>query len=458
MTSALAPSGAPAPATSGRPRRRPAPPAQAPAHPPHQIAAQHLLLLYGLLAALALALALARLASGPWFHVYNPRELGLIDGWPVSWESTYYTDHLPTFASDARPGFGISPVHYRTLLPLFLAAQLYAWSGAAFWSFAAVDLLFWGLAGIAGLHLALRLGATPLAAALAGLLTVASPVLASHMWRHDLHVADFAGLPIALWAAVVLVDEPRPPLQLSGALAVLLLLLSLSYQYQWLVAPLAFVLCATQPRIGWRRGALVMLGAVALYAVLTAASQALFRVAVGDPTTWTGAVVAPSRAILGPLIGRPYAGPGVQRGRRPAPGPGADRRRLARLPPPRPGGRPRRGLPAGAPDAPAVGHRHAHRPRRPPGLPRALDGGPLLSPGRRRGRRCLRRRRGGRRARPAPLALGRRRGRAGPGPGVRRRDQPRSGGPSRLRPGLVALLHPHVQPLLGWPGAVDWAG
>jgi hypothetical protein len=302
VTSALAPSApSPAPVSSGRSRPRPAPPAQAPAHPPHQIAGQHLLLLYSLLAALALALALARLASGPWFHVYNPRELGLIDGWPVSWESTYYTDHLPTFASDARPGFGISPVHYRTLLPLFLAAQLYAWSGAAFWSFAAVDLLFWGLAGIAGLHLALRLGATPLAAALAGLLTVASPVLASHMWRHDLHVADFAGLPIALWAAVVLVDEPRPPLQLSGALAVLLLLLSLSYQYQWLVAPLAFVLCATQPRIGWRRGALVMLGAIALYAVLTAASQALFRVAVGDPTTWTGAVVAPSRAILGPL-------------------------------------------------------------------------------------------------------------------------------------------------------------
>jgi hypothetical protein len=87
-----------------------------------------------------------------------------------------------------------------------------------------------------------------------------------------------------------------------GALAVLLLLLSLSYQYQWLVAPLAFVLCATQPRIGWRQGVLVTLGAVGLYAILTAATQALFRVAVGDPTTWTGAVVAPSRALLVPLL------------------------------------------------------------------------------------------------------------------------------------------------------------
>ena len=457
MTSALAPS-APAAATSGGPRRRPAPPARTPAHPPHQIAAQHLLLLYGLLAALALALALARLASGPWFHVYNPRELGLIDGWPVSWESTYYTDHLPTFASDARPSFGISPVHYRTLLPLFLAAQLYAWSGAAFWSFAAIDLLFWGLAGIAGLHLALRLGATPLAAALAGFLTVASPVLASHMWRHDLHVADFAGLPIALWAAVVLVDEPRPPLQLSGALAVLLLLLSLSYQYQWLVAPLAYVLCATQPRIGWRRGALVMLGAVALYAVLTAASQALFRVAVGDPTTWTGAVVAPSRAILGPLGAA----------RTPAQAYSAVAALLPDLEQLGAVWRAYHPLVLGAGLGGAfllgrrmlllLGDRHAHRSRRPPGLPCTLDGGPLLSPGRRRGRRCLRRRRGRRRARPAPLALGRRRGRAGPGPGVRRRDQPRSGRPPRLRPGLVALLHPHVQPLLGWPGAVDWAG
>ena len=90
------------------------------------------------------------------------------------------------------------------------------------------------------------------------------------MWRHDLHVADFAGLPIALWAPWCWwMSRARPCL--SGALAVLLLLLSLSYQYPWLVAPLAFVLCATQPRIGWRRGALVMLGAIALYAVLTAA-------------------------------------------------------------------------------------------------------------------------------------------------------------------------------------------
>src|SRR5262245_33818288 len=149
---------------------------------------------YATFAILALVLGTARLATGPWFHVYNPREVRLMDGWPVSWEATYYTDHLPTFTSAVPPGFGISGVHYRTLLPLFLVAQVYAWTGMAYWAFAAVDLLFWCLAGIATFHLALRLGARPWAAGLSGLVATASPVLVSHMWRHDLHVVDFASL------------------------------------------------------------------------------------------------------------------------------------------------------------------------------------------------------------------------------------------------------------------------
>ena len=289
-------------------RRRPSGGARAAeAHPPAPAAAagaippRLTLLLVAVLMALPLVLGGARLLTGPWFHQYNPREMSLVDGYPVSWEATYYTDHLPTFASAARPGFGISPVHYRTLIPLFVAAQLYAWTGHAYWSFAATDLLFWGLAGVATVFLALRLGSRPWAAALGGLLVSASPVLISHMWRHDLHTADFAGLPIALWAATVLVDEPRPRWQLAGGLSLVLLLLSLSYQYQWLVAPLAFVLCATQPRIGWLRGAAITAAAVAGFLALTAASEALFRVSVGDPTSWTGATVAPSSALLGRL-------------------------------------------------------------------------------------------------------------------------------------------------------------
>ncbi|MDQ3700890.1 MAG: hypothetical protein M3442_08220, partial [Chloroflexota bacterium] len=259
------------------------------------------LLLYLVLAAVAITLGTARLVTGPWFHVYNPRELSLIDGWPVSWESTYYVEHLPTFASSQRPTIGISAVHYRTLLPLFLAAQLYAWTGQVFWSLAAVDLFFWFVAGVAGFHLSLRLGARPWPAALSALLIVASPVLVSHMWRHDLHAADFSGLPIGLWAALVLVDEPRPRWQLSAGLAVLLLMLSLSYQYQWLMVPLAFVLCATQRRVGLRWGAVVLGAALLLFLGATAGSEALFRYGVGEPTAWTGAVVHPSAEILGRL-------------------------------------------------------------------------------------------------------------------------------------------------------------
>lgn len=261
------------------------------------------LLLYGVIAVLAVSLGLARLATGPWFHIYNPRELRLIDGWPVSWEATYYTDHLPTFASGQRPGFGVSPVHYRTLLPLFLAAQLYAWAGRAFWSFAAVDLFFWVSAGVSGYHLALRLGVRPWGAALSGLLLTASPVLVSHMWCQDLHVANFASLPVGLWTAMVLVDEPRPRWQLAGGAALLLLLLSLSYQYQWLLVPLLFVLCATQPRVGVRAGAVIIAAALLLFAGATAASEALFRAAVGNPTAWPGAVVHPSRELVSQLVG-----------------------------------------------------------------------------------------------------------------------------------------------------------
>lgn len=202
------------------------------------------------------------------------------------------------------PGVRRLPLHYRTLLPLFLAAQLYAWSGRAFWSFAAVDLFFWATAGVSGYHLALRLGARPWAAALSGLLLIASPVLVSHMWRQDLHVANFAGLPVGLWAALVLVDEPRPRWQLAGGTALLLLLLlSLSYQYQWLLVRLIFVLCASQPRVGIRVGAAVIAAALLLFASATAASEALFRAAIGDPTVWPGAVVHPSRELMGQLLG-----------------------------------------------------------------------------------------------------------------------------------------------------------
>jgi hypothetical protein len=252
---------------------------------------------YLLLAVLTLFLGLSRYLSGPWFHVYHPWETSLLEGKPLAWEAVYYTDLFPAFTSDLPTRFGIAPVHYRTLLPLYLVAALSTWTGSAYWSFAAVDLFFWFLAGVATLHLARRLGATPWAALLGALLLVASPLLISHMWRHDLHPANFASMPLCLWAAVALVDDHRRPLLLPLALSAVLVFASLSYQYQWVLAPLILILCATNPRLGLLRGVAVTLGAVALYVLATAVLNDLFRRAVGPPTEWSYVASQPGTMI-----------------------------------------------------------------------------------------------------------------------------------------------------------------
>lgn len=99
------------------PRRRDQPPTSYRAH----------LALCLTLGALALLLGLSRFVTGPWFHVYHPPETSLLEGRPVSWEAVYYTDHLPTFTAGAPPRLGIAPVHYRTLLALYLAATFYTY-------------------------------------------------------------------------------------------------------------------------------------------------------------------------------------------------------------------------------------------------------------------------------------------------------------------------------------------
>jgi hypothetical protein len=257
---------------------------------------------YLVLAVLTLALGLSRLVTGPWFHTYHPWETSLLERKPLAWEAVYYTDQFPTFTADLPARFGIAPVHYRTLLPLFLAATLSTWTGSAYWSFAAVDLLFWFVGAVAGYHLARRLGASDWAAFLGALLLVASPLLISHMWRHDLHPANFASMPLCLWAAVALVDEERRPWRLTLGLSLVLVYASLSYQYQWVLAPMVLILCATQPRLGPLRGAAVAGGAVLLYVAATEAIGMFFEHAVGAPTEWNYVASQPGSMIAGRVL------------------------------------------------------------------------------------------------------------------------------------------------------------
>src|SRR5947208_3005531 len=164
---------------------------------------------YAALGLLTLALGLARFEMGPWYHTYHPPEVSLLEGWPAGWEVIYYTDEFPNFLGNPSSRFGIAPVHYRTYLTLYLSTLLYALTGSAYWSLALVDLCFWWLAGVATYHLARRLRASEVAAGLSALLAVASPLLVSHMWREDLHPANFASLPLGAWAAVTLIDQHR---------------------------------------------------------------------------------------------------------------------------------------------------------------------------------------------------------------------------------------------------------
>lgn len=254
------------------------------------------------LACVVAGLGLARLASGPWYQVYAPLGGRLLEGWPTSWEAIYYLVHFPTFLGDAPPWLGISAVQQRTLLHLYLASALYAWTGSAFWSLAAVDLMFWFLAGIAGYHVALRLGAAPWAAALNALMTVASPILVSNMWRHDLHVANFATMPLGLWAAMVLVDEHHSRRRLAATLGLLLLLLSLTYQYQWILIPLFVVLLTASPRVTPRQALAVALGATLLYLIATAAlGAALAMVGLGASVGELKAVSQPGELLAARL-------------------------------------------------------------------------------------------------------------------------------------------------------------
>ena len=128
----------------------------------------------------------------------------LLEGWPAQWEVVYFLQLLPNFAGDGPPLDGLAPVHQRALIEMYVTGALYAWTGSVYWSFALVDLAGWAIAGIATFHLGLRLGCGRLAVLLGAVLVVTSPLFASRMWTHVFHPAEFASLPVGLWAALTL--------------------------------------------------------------------------------------------------------------------------------------------------------------------------------------------------------------------------------------------------------------
>jgi hypothetical protein len=224
--------------------------------------------------------------------------------------------HLPSFLGDGPPAAGFSLVHRRVLVELWAAAVLAVWTGSAYWGMALVDLAGWILAGVATYHLGRRLGLEAWPSALGAILVVGSPLLVSNMWAHVFHVAEFASLPVGLWAGLVLLQPalttgPRTGpggtrvLLVQGlGLGAVLLVLGLTYQYQWVVAPLMAVAAVTWPgvtRPARRRG----LGALAVAMVVYVIASLVLRVAIdlvlpsvpGD--VYAQAVSQPGQLLLG---------------------------------------------------------------------------------------------------------------------------------------------------------------
>lgn len=259
--------------------------------------------LYVVLALLVAGLGLARLVTGPWYHLYNPKDGVLLEGWPAEWEVLYYVQHLPTMLGNTSPAFGVAPVQYRVLPFLYLVGLLAAWTGSAYWSLAVADLMGWFLASVATYHVALRLGASRWAAALAAVLVAGSPLLISNMWTHVLHDAEFASFPVGLWAALAVMEHVRRPLPRAAALGVILLLLSVTYQYQWIVAPLLLVLLLWDarrvPRRMLRESPFVLAGALVVFLLGTALLKwALFAGGLSSVGEQATAVAQPADLAL----------------------------------------------------------------------------------------------------------------------------------------------------------------
>ena len=192
---------------------------------------------------------------GPWFHVYHPWEVSLLDGWPLAWEAIYCTDHFPTFAGNAPPKFGIAGALRHLLCPLPGSGALRL-DGQRLLAIRdrRRGVLVLGRCG----HLppgaaprCHRVGPPP-----SGRCWWSRRPCSCRMWRRGCAPAD-ESLPVALWAAVVLIDDGPAGWRLAGAAGLLLLVSSLFYQYQWVLVRLA-AMALTQHRLQrWRAAAVV---------------------------------------------------------------------------------------------------------------------------------------------------------------------------------------------------------
>jgi hypothetical protein len=123
------------------------------------------------------------------------------------------------------------------------------------------------------------------------------------MWRHDLHVANFATMPIGLWASLALVDERRGWRRLTLGLGALFLLLSLSYQFQWILAPVAVVLLRWRAHRPWRDVTRIVAGSLLLLVIGTALLRAALQiVGLGNAGAESTAVRQPDQLVLGHLL------------------------------------------------------------------------------------------------------------------------------------------------------------
>lgn len=256
-----------------------------------------------LLSLLTLVLASLRLAGAQGYATYKPIGMRLLEGLPASWEAGYFLAQLPTFLGDVPVSIGIAPVDYRTLVNLYLFAQLYGWTGSAYWSLAAVDVFFWIVATLCTWRLGPLVGLCARGSVAAAVLLAASPIFFTQMWHQDLHLANSASLPAGLWATAAIIHGKRAPLPIGLGLASVLLYLSLTYQFQWFVAPVAFVLLAVRGPLRLPSAIATWSGAVALFLVVTAVLGGIIQFSGLGATGDRVAAVQQPLALLGERVG-----------------------------------------------------------------------------------------------------------------------------------------------------------
>ena len=185
----------------------------------------------------------SRIWIGPWYHLYNPADARLIDGIPSTWEVVYFAPHLSSFTSSVPPSYGLAQVQTRALLPLALSALVASLTSHVGVALLVVETTGWFLASAMTERLGRAMGVSPTGAMLAGVLVATSPMFSSQVGMLVLHPAEFASLPIGLFAVRPYLAFITNPLNVDYSRALraglsigsILIILSLSYVYQFAI-------------------------------------------------------------------------------------------------------------------------------------------------------------------------------------------------------------------------------